>query len=242
MTGRALLRQVSRSRYRDEVIGVVIAVFYAVGVAGHYVATFLPSMIVLTPYTLLIFGAIVLVPALREGRLPLVIWAAGTYALTFAAEAIGVATGAIFGSYEYGPTLGARVLGVPLVIGFNWVLVVLGAARVCGFIAERVQRRTVRAGLPARTALLAGVIAAAVSTAAIGVAFDVMLEPVAMNYDYWQWQGGSVPMQNYAGWFLVGLIPAIAWFAFGMRLRTRLPAYYLVIQALFFAALLPASL
>ena len=43
------------------------------------------------------------------------------------AEAVGVRTGAIFGAYSYGDVLGARLLAVPPVIGFNWTLTLLGA-------------------------------------------------------------------------------------------------------------------
>lgn len=116
MTRPAGLRPASRGGRRDEAVGGVIAVFYAVGVAGHYVEMTRPLMLLLTPYTLLIFGTVAILPALHEGRARLLAWAAGSYALTLAAEALGVATGAVFGSYEYGPTLGARALGVPLVI------------------------------------------------------------------------------------------------------------------------------
>ena len=35
-------------------------------------------------------------------------------------EWIGVHTGYLFGSYDYGTVLGPKLLGVPLIIGINW--------------------------------------------------------------------------------------------------------------------------
>jgi hypothetical protein len=125
-----------------------IAIFFTVGILGH---VFLPDwMVILTPPVLWAYGLLVAafaaagVPmdglrsredaALRasqkRARLRLIVWIVLTYAVTFALEAIGTATGLVFGPYDYGNVLGVMVLAVPVVIGFNWVLVVLGALRI----------------------------------------------------------------------------------------------------------------
>lgn len=232
--------------HRDEVFAAVFLVFYAVGTAGHYVSLTRPIMLGMTPYFLLIFGVAATVTAVREEGTRLVLWGAATYMLTFAAEAIGVATGLVFGAYDYGQTLGLHVLGVPLVIGFNWVIVVAAACRVTQPIHNSVMRRLEspggRGAASAVTAAFAAAAAAAVPAALIGVVFDVLLEPVAMHFDYWDWEGGAVPLRNYAAWFVVGFVPAVAYFLSGLHVRTRVPAYYLAVQAAFFAALLPAAL
>ena len=46
------------------------------------------------------------------------------------AEILGVQYGLIFGNYEYGNNLGLKILGVPLLIGFNWVILTV----ICGSI------------------------------------------------------------------------------------------------------------
>ncbi|MGA3882591.1 carotenoid biosynthesis protein, partial [Bacillus pumilus] len=41
--------------------------------------------------------------------------------LTFPVEWVGIPTGFPFGAYDYSPTLGFLVAGVPLTIAFAWV-------------------------------------------------------------------------------------------------------------------------
>ena len=207
----------------------VLAVLFAVGTAGHLVAHTLPWMLVLTPGFLLLTSGAVAVPSLAADGRRFALWAAGAYALTFAAEAVGVATGAVFGAYVYGPTLGWKLLGVPLIVAFNWVLVVNGAICLAGRILPS------RAGAHRRIALplLAG---------AISVAFDWVMEPVAIRLDYWTWAGGVIPLQNYAAWFV--LAAALAAFHPRQLQRTcelgttgRLAGLYVVMQAAFFGAM-----
>ena len=37
------------------------------------------------------------------------------------------------------------------------------------------------------------------------VLLDIMIEPVAIELDFWQWEGGNIPLQNYLMWFIVAL-------------------------------------
>ena len=48
------------------------------------------------------------------------------------AEIVGVEYGFIFGEYSYGNALGTKFLGVPLIIGLNWCILVL----MTGFISQ----------------------------------------------------------------------------------------------------------
>lgn len=207
----------------------MLAVLFAVGTAGHVAAHTLPWMLALTPGFLLLTSVAVAVPSLAaEGR-RFALWAAGAYGLTFAAEAVGVATGAVFGEYVYGPTLGWKACDVPVIIAFNWVMAVNGAVCLAGRILP------LRAGVGRRIALplLAGAIAAA---------FDWVMEPVAIRLDYWTWAGGSIPLQNYAAWLVLAAVLAAC---HPRRLRQacelgthdRLAGLYVVMQAAFFGAL-----
>ena len=207
----------------------VLAVLFAVGVAGHVASPTLPWMLVLTPGFLLLTGILVAVPALAAGGRRFARWTAIAYALTFAAEAVGVATGAVFGEYAYGPTLGWQAWDVPVIIAFNWVMVVHGAACIAG----RILPPRAGAGRWLALPLLAGAIAAA---------FDWVMEPVAIRLDYWTWAGGGIPLQNYAAWFV--LAAALAAFhprqlqrACELGTTGRLAGFYLVLQTAFFGAL-----
>ncbi len=169
---------------------------YAVGAAGHMLPAERPLMLHLTPAFLFFLGALVALPSLAIDRWRFAVWMVCTYAFTFLLEAAGVATGAVFGAYRYGSTLGWAVAEVPLVIAFNWILVVNGA--VCFAV------RVVPPGAGTwRRPAIAGLVGV------LAVAFDFIMEPVAMRLDYWQWDAGVVPMQNYAAWFVIAAAMAL---------------------------------
>lgn len=200
----------------------LIAVFYAVGLGGHLVEATLPWMLALTPWFLLASGGAVVALVVPQDRWTAVaLWAAPTYLVTFALEALGVATGLVFGAYHYSDVLGSLVLEVPPVIGANWVLVVWGAHSALVVLAPKLPE--------------------AVRVFAVGlvcVAFDLVLEPVAIGLGYWVWVGGEVPLQNYLAW---GLIAAAgSWWAHRFPLLPTSPVLgaYVVLQAAFFAGLI----
>jgi len=150
-----------------------------VGLWGHFFVLTRSLMLLLTPYLLLLCGLAVFGLTLWEEGWNLPLWALPTFLITFALEAIGVATGMVFGDYHYGPVLGAHILGVPPIIGFNWVLVVLGFSRL------------VRGAFRIRYAPV-GVLLATL----LCVLFDYILEPLAIRLDYWTWAGGIFPLKT----------------------------------------------
>lgn len=170
----------------------VMTILYAVGITAHLYRPTLGLMMAMTPWFLLACGLAVIWPSLRtEGR-RFLIWVTVVYLGTFILEALGVATGLVFGEYRYGPTLGLAAFGVPLVIAFNWAVVVYGAARM----AERRRRSDFM------TALVTG---------AVATMFDWIMEPVAIRLDYWTWAGGDIPLHNYIAWFLIATGSAYAY-------------------------------
>ena len=216
-------------RFYVRTIVFVLAVLFAVGAAGHALPAALPMMLLLTPGFSLLTGALVVAPSLAAGGRRFALWVAGAYAFTFLAEAAGVATGAIFGDYAYGPTLGWAWRGVPLIIAFNWVMVVNGA--VC--IAGRIVSPAAGFWRTPVLVLLAG---------AIATAFDFLMEPVAIRLDYWSWADGTIPLQNYAAWFvlavfLAALHPRRVQRSCDLGTTGRLAGIYVVMQAAFFAIL-----
>ncbi|MFK7908628.1 MAG: carotenoid biosynthesis protein [Chitinophagales bacterium] len=102
----------------------------------------------------------------------------------FGIEVIGVQTGILFGSYEYGSVLGWKFLGVPLVIGVNWLM----CSYCCGVLANRF------VGLNDLIKAFMG--------ASLMVLLDVVIEPVAIKMDFWQWQNNHIPLWNYGTWFI----------------------------------------
>jgi putative membrane protein len=198
----------------EHVFTAMLCVFYGVGIAGHIHAVTRHSIVRLTPIVLLVYGLAVLYFSTHLKR-RLLVWCACTYVVTFFIEVLGVQTGSVFGQYYYGEMLGVKVLDVPLVIGFNWVLVVLGAVHLA--------RKMVKNDL---------LIAAAAGM--VTVIFDIPLEVVAVKLDYWHWTSGGVPLQNYLAWFCISFIMAYVFCRMKLDVKGNIPVYYLGAQFVFF--------
>lgn len=203
---------------RELIVSVLLGAFFLVGFIGHSLPATLPWMMSMTPYTLLACGLIAFFPVFLERKLEVLTWALLVFLITFALEALGTATGRIFGPYTYGGTLGPKLFDVPVVIAFNWLLVIVGALSLARLIFRK------RLLIALLTALLA-------------VGFDYLLEPTAIRLDYWTWQAAGIPLQNYLAWFLIALAAALFFVYLRLSVKTRLPLVYFLIQLVFFAAL-----
>jgi putative membrane protein len=113
----------------------------------------------------------------------------------FAVEAVGVATGFPFGTYDYSGQLGPRLLGVPLIIPLAWTWMAWPAWLAAIRLA------------PSR--------AARVVLAAVGLAaWDLFLDPQMVAEGYWTWRDptpalpgvAGIPIGNYLGWLGFALL------------------------------------
>ena len=111
-----------------------------------------------------------------------------TYLFGLGAEVIGVQTGLLFGSYQYGAVLGYKIWGTPLIIGVNWLMLVYSSGMVINYLWSK------------GPWILKGI-----SAASLMVVLDYFIEPVAMKMDFWSWPNNEVPLQNYIGWFMIAL-------------------------------------
>ena len=66
------------------------------------------------------------------------------------------------------------------------------------------------------------------------VLLDLMIEPVAIRLDFWHWQGGAIPTQNYIMWFLVAMF--MNWILSFNRIKfnAKLGFGLIISQVLFF--------
>ncbi len=115
-----------------------------------------------------------------------------TFSYALVVEQIGSRSGWPFGSYEYSPTLGYQIYGVPLVVPFAWVML----AHPVLLAARKVTKNWV---------FLYG---------GFGMmAWDLFLDPQMVSAERWTWDftGSHVPFQpeiplsNAFGWLLTGM-------------------------------------
>lgn len=204
--------------FHIKIARILIGVFYSVGVIGHAITELRDVMLVLTPITLFVSGIIVIAASYDHPNYNLIIWMSITYLLTFVAEVVGVQTGFIFGKYQYGATLGFKFFDVPLIIGFNWVMIILGAISIAKSIDKSIYI----------TAALAAVLA---------VLFDLMLEPIAIKLDYWNWTDGGIPLRNYYAWFAIAFTSSYLFDKMNVKLKNGIFRFYFIVQLIFFVLL-----
>lgn len=121
----------------------------------------------------------------------------------FAIEALGVATGFPFGSYDYAEQLGPKLAGVPLIIPLAWTWMAwpawLTAVRLTG-------------GGPTGGA---GPAVRRIALAAVGLAaWDLFLDPQMVAEGHWVWRNATpalpglpgIPISNYLGWLLFAVL------------------------------------
>ncbi len=114
---------------------------------------------------------------------------------TISAESLGVHYGLIFGEYHYEKDFGIQLFGVPITIGFAWLLVIFTS--MAFFIHLLEKKRSLTKGF-----------CYVVLTSLLAVAMDLIIDPVAFKAkQYWIWdQPGfyyDIPNQNFLGWFMV---------------------------------------
>lgn len=197
---------------------IFLYLIYTVGVIGHLTNALLDYMKLLTPLTLLLTGAVVLLSTIGNSKNNFIIWAIVTYIITFSLEVIGVKSGIIFGSYWYGETLGTKFLNVPLIIGFNWIMVILGAI----LLTEKILNNKILITLTASF---------------LATIFDFFLEPTAMKLGYWNWLDTTVPLQNYFAWFMISLLFTVLYYKMKIIVKTDLPIKFFLTQFIFFLIL-----
>jgi len=105
----------------------------------------------------------------------------------FIVEVVGVNTGIIFGEYTYGKTLGLTFFGTPLVMGINWINLSLASFGIISFFTDKKNLLIILSSL-------------------LMVFFDFIIEPIAINLDFWSWEYITVPVHNYFGWFFCAII------------------------------------
>jgi uncharacterized membrane protein len=129
-------------------------------------------------------------------------------AVSWGFESVGVATGAVYGDYHYGDALGARILGVPLIIPLAWFMMIYASWIVAHVLLED-------ASTPSS---VSGVLARAVIAATAMTAWDAVMDPGKAKSGAWIWEKGGpyfgVPFQNFVGWLAttvaIYLIVAVA--------------------------------
>ncbi|MCU0441408.1 MAG: carotenoid biosynthesis protein [Bacteroidia bacterium] len=199
----------------------ILVVLYAVGLIGTI--AFDSSILKLTPINLLV--SIFLV-GLNHKKFDsnLLVFCAVVFVGSFAFEALGVATGAIFGQYFYGENLGYKLWDTPLLIGINWLMLCYCSS---GFASQ----------VTAQTSVLNSRFAKALIAALTMVVLDLLMEQVAPMVDFWYFKNQVAPLQNYTAWFAFSFAFNFMFQQLQIGTDNRVASWLLALQFIFFGSL-----
>lgn len=197
---------------------LLIVLFYSVGLLGFLFQPAVPLFKQLVPFHLLLMTGLLIASQPLPNRS---FWAflAVTYVAGFLIELAGTQTGLVFGSYAYGGTLGYKIFDTPLMIGVNWILVIYSV----GMTLSQLKVRNVYAFL--------------FMGASSVTLLDYLIEPVAMKYDYWNWAGGVIPLQNYVVWFFFSALLLLGFYKATFPKSNKSAMTLFLVQFLFFLIL-----
>ncbi|WP_273446326.1 carotenoid biosynthesis protein [Neolewinella agarilytica] len=219
----------------DRYLSYFLIFAFSSGALAHCLPAVLPITQVTTDGLLFVLNGLVLYAIYRANQdKRLFVWLAIAYVFTFIMEALGVATGAIFGEYAYGPTMWFQWLGVPFVIALNWCVLTLACNEVViRLFSKKAKAEADQSGIKYRISHIAYPLLAGVLTAA----YDVLIEPVAIKLDYWQWAAGDIPLQNYLAWAAIAFVISLPLHLLKIRFRSPVLLVYFLAQLFFFVVL-----
>ena len=134
-------------------------------------------------------------------------------------EILGVNYGYIFGDYVYLDNLGTKVFGVPILIGINWIILTFITGSISSYIFKKNLKFSILTG------------------AIFMILLDLIIEPVAPLLGFWIFDLPSVPLQNYVGWFLIGLATQFVYQKFVINKEIPFSTNLLLANIVFFSFL-----
>ena len=203
---------------KEKLAIIFLVVIYTVGIAGIGLE-WMPQLVYGTPINLLLSLAIVLFFDQHKGKS--LLWFGGlVFSLGYGIEVLGVQTGKIFGAYSYGEILGFKLWDTPLMIGVNWLLLVLSAGNLVDQVLSK-----------GSTYLKIAV------AATLMLLLDLLIEPVAIHWTMWTWENIDVPLQNYLAWWLIAAVMFGIYYQFLGKHVNKVAGAVFIIQLVFFALL-----
>ena len=201
---------------KDQIAKIAIVLWYLVGIIGFMIRPLQSVFQQLTPFGMVMAAALLMFfhepKNLKSGLV-----FSGIVLFGFVVELIGVNTQTIFGFYIYGNSLGPKLWNTPIIIGLNWLVLVYCITSLAK---------------PVRNTWYFPLIGAATM-----VAFDWLMEPIAIANDMWYWASEVIPLKNYIDWFLVSGFLFLMIRILKVEINNRIAGFLFAMQVVFFLAL-----
>lgn len=166
-------------------IPITFIAIYFFGLIIYFIPFTRNLFILITPYSLVLVTLVIFLYHKKWNKETIAVLG-GIFILSIITEIIGVATGKLFGVYEYGSGLGFKIADVPIIIGLNWIFLAYASN---GIVSKYTSNNSV---------IILG-------ASLLMVAYDIVLEIAAPLMDMWMFSDNDPPANNYAMWFFLAV-------------------------------------
>lgn len=203
---------------RERFITLILIFFYSIGAIGFMIPSLSSIFFQLTPLALLTTFLLLLLFHENRYHYKTILMFILIYLIGFLIEVVGVKTGIIFGSYQYGSGLGLKIWETPLIIGINWLLLTYTTHSIVNSwkIVPIVR-------------ILAG--------SSMMLIYDLILEQAAPYMNMWSFSNFDVPFKNYMVWFLLSFLFHTLLTLCKIDTKNKIASKIFIIQLLFFVIL-----
>lgn len=196
---------------------VLLLLFYFFGTLGISLEATRPLFLPMTPLNLWL--TLIVVYIVNRNYSPRFIFLCSLiFLIGFSIEAIGTATGVLFGSYFYGEQFGIKFFDTPILIGVNWLFLALSTHGIVQYFTRKP-------------------LALIFIPALLMTGLDVLIEPVAIKLGFWSWENNIVPFQNYVMWFATSTLIHGLIYYFRPKINSKISFVLFLAQLFFFGVL-----
>ena len=188
---------------------IILLLFHLIGLALFLT---LPDASQLSYVTLIVSGIVLLVE--ETFSLSKVVVIITIFLIGYSIELVGTQTGYLFGNYQYGSSLGFKIYGVPIIIGLNWIIIVAASSSIAQRVGGSLFRKAILSAIPCTL-------------------LDLIIEPVAISYDFWSWENETIPIFNYLCWFVFSFIFSLLYLSKNLKTNKTAVNIYIIWMAFF---------
>jgi putative membrane protein len=199
---------------KNTILIFIIILFHTVGIIGMSLPDRKEYFLSLSPYNLLL-SLVVTIIGQNKRSSSFYLFIIFVFTFGFIVELIGVHTGYLFGNYLYGKNLGAKFLDIPLIIGVNWVVLIIITGNITYNLFKYKWINIFLASF-------------------LMVFLDFLIEPIAILSDYWSWENNHIPMYNYVCWFGISLLIHFIFQKLKLNEQNRVHLCLYIVLVLFF--------
>jgi putative membrane protein len=209
----------------------VALLFHACGIIGILLSPYKDWFIRNTPLNILLMSVLLVLTHPSKNKNFFIFFIAA-YIIGFAAEVAGVHTALLFGEYSYSKILGVQLFNVPLIIGFNWFMIIYCTGTITQVYEDYMLKKMREQGIEMKQQLK--FLSFIVDGALLILLFDWVMEPAAVKLGYWQWKENTIPLYNYVCWIVISALLFALFKKLNIARQNTFAVHLFIIQFLFF--------